>query len=148
MIKQSLIEELRKENRKFQFNWILFPLLAFLIAACTETAIDKEFVNYVDPDNPYFIPPRATIEKGPVNGAELSTTSVEYSWSGENPNGASTFKYLLTGNKTDSSDWSDLAYIEFTQLGNGTYTFKVLEKYSSGIIQKDTTERTFHIDLN
>lgn len=134
-------------NMKDLKNGLIIVLFTFFsCTSCTESSLDKEFDNPLDPESDAYNPPGATILEGPSEGEIFSTDSIEFSWSGESPNNRNKFKYILNGPFNKTSGWIDDQSVVFDNLDDGKYVFKLLEKYSTGIVQKDTTERVFNID--
>ena len=113
--------------------------------ACNETPIG-EYENPLDPESESYIPPKAQIESGPENTQVLSKDEIQFSWTGNAPKGQSQFKYILKGPKEISKDWTTNTQTTLSHLDDGRYSFQLLEKYSSGDIQEDTTQRSFTID--
>jgi len=100
--------------------------------------------NPVDPDNPAYQPPLATLVSGPSEGQTIAEASVSFSWVGQGS--SSEFSFTLEGFDIDWSGWSTETTVSYTDLDDQSYTFKVMERYSNVDEQQSVTARTFQVD--
>lgn len=100
--------------------------------------------NPVDPDNPAYQPPLATLVSGPSEGQTISEAAASFSWVGQGS--SSEFSFTLDGFDTDWSNWSTETTVSYTELDDQSYTFKVIERYSNADEQQSVTTRTFQVD--
>lgn len=92
-------------------------------------------------------PPDTAITLGPADGAALSTTSVEFAWTGSDdvtPTSELTYSYRI-----DGQDWSDFGAVlstSFASLSEGQHAFEVKARDVAGNEDPTPASRTFRVD--
>ena len=127
-------------------NVKLLGLLSILVFffGCEELPSESVVDNPLDPDNPNYEAPLATIDSGGGDGDILLTNSVSFIWSGKNE--LSQFAYKLEDFDSDWSDWSSNLEVAYNYLDEGDYIFNVKEKYSTGDEQETPTAISFTVN--
>lgn len=126
------------------FRNSLYFLLLFKLWSCTSQTAPEDN-NPLDPDNPEFEEPKATlIPPSPAEGDTINQTSVEFKWEGIESN--STFEYKLQEVDSDLITTSEFS-IEYSYLDDKEYTFQVEEIFETGHDNPDSiTYRDFTIN--
>jgi len=112
-------------------------LMLFLFA-CGE----PEFDNPVDPDNPDFEIPETIILSGPQEGETVDTSSVTFSWEGNEQ--AVEYAYQL--NEGGWSLWTKEPSITLNYLDEGDHYFQVKSRYISEDEDETPAEINFTVD--
>jgi hypothetical protein len=106
----------------------IFILLLGIIVfwSCEEIVVDQD--NPLDPGNPDYESPIVNIISGPPNGETIATSEVTFIWEGND---------LITEYRTSFlndpwGDWADHTSITLQYLDEGSYSFSVQGRYSSG----------------
>lgn len=122
----------------------LFGILALLlsIAVGCEGPDEPNFSNPLDPTDPDFVPPVATITGGPDDGETVTSANVSFTWSGVDRVDA--YRYRLAESKW--SDWQFTTTVEFQLLDEGRHVFELVARYPTGTEQTTPTKRIFTVD--
>jgi hypothetical protein len=86
-----------------------------------------------------FVPPVTSIDSGPADGATVDTADVSFEFSADEP---ATFECSFDGAPFSACT----SPVDFTGLGNGTYTFRVRATDDDGNLGT-TVEHTFTVDV-
>ena len=103
---------------------------------------EPDFSNPLDPTDPNFVPPVATITNGPDNGDTVTNADVSFTWSGVDR--VDTYRYRL--NEAEWTDWNSTTTVEFQLLDEGNHVFEVMGRYPTGTKQATPTKRSFIVD--
>jgi len=98
--------------------------------------------NPIDPDNPEYEPPLATISEGPANGSTINDDFTTFKWYGNN--NQCEFSYRLNNN--DWSPWSTDTVTTLDYLDEINHAFQVKAKYSTDSVQHVPSTVTFTVD--
>jgi len=117
---------------------IVVMILLLLSFSCEELVYD----NPLDPDNPDFIEPETTILSGPAEGETVNSSSVPFTWEGNEQ--ATEYSYSMDGGPW--SDWSTETSVTVDYLDEDSYLFQVKSRYPTE--DEDTTpaEVEFTVD--
>ncbi len=135
-------------NRKtitFLIFTLLIPLSLFIMS-CDVLTTQVDDVNPddnpLDPDNPDYESPLATISEGPANGSTINDDFTTFKWYGNN--NQCEFSYRLNNN--DWSPWSTDTVTTLDYLDEINHVFQVKAKYSSDSVQHVPSTVTFTVD--
>ncbi len=98
--------------------------------------------NPIDPDNPEYVPPLATITVGPVSGSIIDTDEVMFCWCGNTED--CLFSYKLNNNPW--SPWDADTTVSFNYLDELDYLFQLKASYPTGSEQAVPETVTFTVD--
>jgi len=98
--------------------------------------------NPLDPDNPNYESPMATIVEAPVGGRTISTDVATFHWSGNNDD--CQFSYRL--NSESWSSWSLNTSVILDYLDEMSHLFQVIAKYPTDSVQHIPSEVSFTVD--
>ena len=116
--------------------------ISLSIAAGCERPDAPAFSNPLDPTDPNYVPPLATITAGPDDGETVADADVTFSWSGVDRVDA--YRYRL--DEADWAAWLSTTTVEFQLLDEGEHIFAVMGRYPTGDEQTEPTTRTFIVD--
>ncbi len=126
--------------------FILLIPLSLLIMSCDVLTTQVEDVNPddnpIDPDNPDYEAPLATIVESPDDGSTINTDIFTFRWSGNNDD--CQFSYRL--NNDSWSPWSTDTSITLDYMDEIHYSFQVKAKYSTDSVQHVPSTVTFTVD--
>lgn len=126
--------------------FILLIPLSLLIISCDVLTTQIDDVNPddnpLDPDNPDYEAPLATIVESPDDGSTINTDIVTFRWSGNNDD--CQFSYRL--NNDSWSPWSTDTSITLDYLDEIHYSFQVKAKYSTDSVQYIPSTVSFTVD--
>mgnify|MGYP000067067124 CR=1 FL=1 len=94
-------------------------------------------------------PPSVTIESAP--SGTIERRDVNFEWIGSDDRTATSdlvYSYILDGHDTSWSDWTSDTSKSYTDLSEGSYTFKVQAKDEAGNITGTPTTASFTVDLS
>ena len=120
-----------------RFNLTVLISFILLFFSCDQVEFSP-----LDPENPDFIPPDTFITMGSLEGAELDTSTVTITWSGNEL----TVEYAYSFNGGDYSDWITSTSVTYDYLDEGDYTFSVKGRYITG--DEDETPATVNFSVN
>ena len=103
---------------------------------------EPEFDNPVDPDNPDFEIPETTILSGPQEGEIVDTSSVTFSWEGNEQ----AVEYAFQLNEGGWSLWTKEPSITLNYLDEGDHYFQVKSRYISEDEDETPAEINFTVD--
>ena len=103
---------------------------------------DRE--NPVDPSNPNFQPPLASISAGPSDNSTVLDSTVTVRWQGNLGDSVIRFSYQLDGSAWSSADTAK--QVTLTYLDEGVHVFNVRAQYVTGAQQATPSTRTFTVD--
>jgi hypothetical protein len=118
------------------------PALLLCIAIGCQGPDEPDFSNPLDPTDPDFVPPVATITNGPDEGATVTSADVSFTWSGVDRVDA--YRYRLDG--SEWSDWQLTTTVEFQLLDEEDHVFELMARYPTGTKQTTPTKRAFIVD--
>ncbi|MFC2137500.1 cohesin domain-containing protein [Bacteroidota bacterium] len=126
-------------------KYITYGFFALLVILCSCESMPDEpkYDNPLDPENPNYTAPHASITNPLSNGLIIDTNFIVLSWTGSFIN--SEFSFRLS-NTNDWSTWSILKTIQYNCLTDGNYAFYIKEKYPSGDEQVGESTISFTID--
>jgi len=116
--------------------------LVLSIAIGCQGPDEPDFSNPLDPTDPDFVPPVATITHGPDEGDTVTSADVSFTWRGVDRVDA--YRYRL--NEAEWSDWQLTTTVEFQLLDEGDHAFEVMGRYPTGTKQTTPTMRAFIVD--
>ena len=103
---------------------------------------DLELDNPLDPDNPEYEIPETTIISGPAEGEIVETSSVSFTWEGNEE----AIEYSTNINNLGWSEWMSVTEITYDYLDEGDYTFQVKSRYISEDEDETPAEINFTVD--
>ncbi|MFA4906743.1 MAG: cohesin domain-containing protein [archaeon] len=98
--------------------------------------------NPLDPDNPDYESPTATITSGQVNGSIMTTESVTFTWEGNSI--TKDFSYRFDDGEW--SDWTTIRTVTFAYLDELAHRFEVHARGENDEIQEIPTSNDFTTD--
>lgn len=134
------------KRRITNFMLLLLMFIALTTISCdvfkTPLSNENPDDNPLDPDNPDYEPPLATIIEGPSDESTITTDVVTFRWTGNNND--CLFSYRL--NNSTWSDWSTDTVVTLDYLDEVEHVFQVMAKYPTDSIQHIPDERSFTVD--
>jgi hypothetical protein len=103
---------------------------------------DPDFSNPLDPTDPDYVPPVATITEGPAEGETVPDADVSFTWRGADR--VDTYRSRL--NESEWTDWQATTAVDFQMLDEGPHVFYVMGRYPTGAEQTEPTARTFIVN--
>jgi hypothetical protein len=141
-----LIGKMNRRNFIRLICLILFSMIIIMLNSCdvfkTPVSNENPDDNPLDPTNPDYQPPLATITQGPADGSTINNDYVTFSWSGNSPE--CQFSYTL--DDAEPSAWSSGKTVTFDYLDEGDHSFQVKARYSVDDVQEDPSTVSFMVD--
>ena len=123
-----------------KLNKLFILLILSLVFYSCEN--EPAFDNPLDPENPVFDPPETMIVSGPEEGNIVNTSSVSFSFSGNDL----VVEYSYNLNNTGWSEWSSETGITLSYLDEGMHNFQVKGRYLSLDEDLTSAEVNFEVD--
>ena len=121
---------------------VLILLIVGLMWSCSPHDELEIPSNPLDPDNPVYTTPNATIIGGPGEGEVIVATSATFTWQGNE----TAIEYSYMHDNADWSDWSQHYSTTLDYLDEGVHTFEVKARSINGVVQQIPHALGFTVD--